>query len=339
MRRRSETWKEITYMSDSTEKLSEQRKNGSVTPSSLTLSVEPSTCGITQPSTPSSPTYTKPLSGDLRHTSEILETVLEDIYTRGTEPRYPTGLKSLDEVIWGMHKKELMIIGARTSQGKTSLAMQMAMNLADGGNRVGYFSLEMSAEQLMERMIAHAGRIDARLIRHGLAKETVKRAETFLRGFIPNLKILFDDQSGYAFENIISICEELRFDFVFVDYIQMISSRGYKSKLDAIDEYVRKFKELCKTQNFGGILISQINREGADHMSISNLKGSGTLEEHPDSVILLDWDKKKDEYFIRIDKQRHGEVKRVEVEYEPKFFLYTEPVPKVRKERREIWDI
>jgi replicative DNA helicase len=284
---------------------------------------------------------TKRLLSSLKHTSEILETVLESIYTRGTSPKYPTGLKELDEVIWGVHKKELMIIGARTSQGKSSLAMQLALNLADLGARVGYFSLEMSREQLMERIIAHVSRIDARLIRCGLAKDKIKAQEKFLRGFIPNLKILFDDESGYTFDNIVTICEELKFDFVFVDYIQMISIRGYKSKLEAIEEYVRKFKELCKVLDMGGILISQINRQGVgEDMSMHHLKSAGCLEEHPDTVILLDWNKIKDEYQIRVEKQRHGEVKTVNVDYVPEHFKFSDwKKPSVLARRETAYNV
>jgi replicative DNA helicase len=322
----------------STKNGSEQQANGLKKPGPL-INGAGSPTSTAQRSTISLPGPTEPILVTLSRPSEILENVLANIYQRGTEPKYPTGLKALDDVIWGMHKKELMIIGARTSQGKSTLAMQIAISLADQGARIGYFSLEMSKEQLMERIIAHMTGIDARQIRHGLAKDRIRENEKFLRDCIPNLKILFDDENGYTFDNIVAICEKLRFDFVFIDYIQMISIRGYRTKLEAIDEYVRKFKELCKMFDFGGVLISQINREGADNMTLANLKGSGTLEEHPDTVILLEWDTKKNEYRLRIDKQRHGEIRTINVDYDPAIFRMKDVSPRPITTKRRGDDI
>lgn len=265
----------------------------------------------------------KVLSKRLTPISEILETVLKNIEERGSHPTYSTGLKSLDDVLWGLHKREVLIMGARTSQGKSSLALQIAINLAMQGQKVAYFSLEMSKEQLVERMIAYHTRINNRSIRHGLAKIQLKNYYASLRKFSQGLKLLIDE-SGYSFDDIVDICEVLKFDFVFIDYIQMVSMRGYKSKLEAIDEYVRKFKELAKVLDFGGVIVSQVNREGVGSMGIEHLKGSGTLEEHPDTVLLLEWNWDKHEFLIRIEKQRHGECGKVYVNYEPEYFTFTD---------------
>jgi replicative DNA helicase len=242
---------------------------------------------------------------------------------RSDKPTYPTGLKTLDDLLWGLHKKELLIMGARTSQGKSSLALQFALSLASQGQKVAYFSLEMSKEQLVERMIAYHTRINNRAIRHGLAKIQLRQHYDSLRKYSQGLKLLIDE-GGYQFEEIVEVCELLKFDFVFIDYIQMVSMKGYRSKLEAIDEYVRKFKELAKVLDFGGIIVSQVNREGADHMGIQHLKGSGTLEEHPDTVLLMEWDWDAKTYTIRVEKQRHGECGKVEVCYEPEYFAFSD---------------
>ena len=265
----------------------------------------------------------KELSKKLVPVSEILETVLKDIASRGTTPTYPTGLNALDALLWGLHKKELLIMGARTSQGKSSLAFQLALHLASIGQKVAYFSLEMSKEQLVERMIAYHARINSRAIKHGLAQKQIENSASSLRAYSRNLTLLIDE-GGFTFEEIVDICELVPFDFVFIDYIQMVSVKGYKSKLEAIDEYVRKFKELAKTMNFGGVIVSQVNREGVKDMGLHHLKGSGTLEEHPDTVLLLDWDWEKDTYTIRVDKQRHGECGDAEVRYEPEYFTFSD---------------
>jgi replicative DNA helicase len=309
---------------------SEKKKSGSESSEILTAGAGQSSSGIMTPLGVSAQATGKPLP-KLYHISEILDNVLGNIYNRGEEPRYPIGLRELDEKLWGLHKKELLVIGGRTSLGKSSLALQMAVYLADNHNRVGYFSLEMSKEQLVERIISLIYGINNLSLRKGLAKEQVKKHEAVLREYLPSMKLLIDDEHGYDFDKIVTICEELKFDFVFMDYIQMVSVRKFKSKIEAIDEYVRKFKELCKTLNMGGVLVSQINREGEGSPSLSTLKGSGTLEEHPDAVILIDWDKKNDIYKIKIEKQRHGECGEVLVDFVKENFRFRDYMPRVRR--------
>ena len=292
------------------------------------ISSEPS-----EPETSSNPssleTSAKPqenISLDLNPLLQIWSTVYTDIQNRGNAPKYPTGLKELDNVIWGLHKRELVTMGARTSHGKSAMALQMAMSMADINQRTVYFSLEMSKEQLVERMLAHFCKIDNRWLRHGLAKERVEINKRLFENHIEGLKLLIDDQYGYWFDNIVKVCELVRPDFIFIDYIQMVSTKGYKSKLDAIEEYVRQIKQLANAMNFGVILISQINRSGEDEMTMANLKGAGVLEEHSDTVILLRWDWQKGEYEVRVDKQRHGEVKTVHLEFEPEYFVFKDKI-------------
>jgi len=319
---------------------SEIGSNASENTHSGTTGAERPTNG-TPTSTEASPTVTKRIGRKLHHISDILENVLKEIYSRGAKPKYPTGLTELDDLLWGLHKKELMIIGARTSHGKSSLALQFAIELATQSCKVGYFSLEMSKEQMVERIIAYLCPINNRSLRHGIATSQLKAKEGYLRTYLPTLKLLIDDEGGYTFDSIVEVCEHLNFDFIIVDYIQMISARGFKSKLDAIDEYVRKFKELCKLKNFGGIMVSQINRSGVDDMGLEHLKGSGTLEEHPDTVLLLNWNKEDDEYEVRVEKQRHGERGIIKLDYAPEYFKFKSYVPKterVNKKRSDIYD-
>jgi len=256
---------------------------------------------------------------DLRPLFEIWENLKGDILERKTEPEYRIGLNTIDDLLWGVHKKELMTIGSRTSHGKSSFAINMVRHLADTGNRIIYFSLEMSKEQLLEKLMCNFCVINNLDLRHGKAKKEFLERETVFYNWINNIKLVIDDKYGYDFSNMIKVCELIKPDFVIVDYIQMISTKGYRSKVDAIEEYVRKFAELAVTKNFGAILISQINRSGVDEPTMSKFKWAGVLEEHSATCLVLNYNASKGTYKIHIEKQRHGEVKDVSVKFEPQY--------------------
>lgn len=264
---------------------------------------------------------------------EIYEVVSQDIQTRGTEPKYRTGLKELDEILWGLHKKELMVIGARTSMGKTALALQLAKNLADTHCKVVYFSLEMSKEQLTERLLCNFCRINATSLRQGGAKSEVAAKENVFKEWINDINLLIEDRYGFNFTNIVKICKIIKPDFVFVDYIQLVSAQGYKSKREAIDEYLRSLKQLTQEMNFGAVVLSQINRMEKDNPSMSGFKESGTLEEHPDSCLVLYWNFESDEYKIMVQKQRHGCTGNVQVKFLPQFSCFEDYIYAPKKEK------
>lgn len=258
--------------------------------------------------------------------SEIYENVREDILKRGSEPKYKTGLKELDEMIWGFHKKEITTIGARTSHGKSAFAIQIASNLADTNNRIVYLSLEMSKEQIVERMLCNFGHINNKLLRRGLGKIHVETKGSPFGKWINELKFLIDDKYGYHFDRIVEICDIITPDFLFIDYIQMISTRGHKSKLEAVEEYVRKLKQLSTERNMGIVLLSQLNRESADvsRPLMHTLKWAGVLEEHSDCVILLHWVNEGGEYKLFVSKQRHGEVGELKLIFQPQYYLFSD---------------
>ena len=260
--------------------------------------------------------------------SEIWDTLRLDIMSRTDKPENPIGLKSLDDILWGMYKKELMVVGARTSQGKSAFSIFLAKNLVDIGKRVIYFSLEMSKEQILERLLTQILLVNNLDLRHGAAKNEVIEREKMFTGWMDNVKLLIDDRYGYDFNKLVSIVELIRPDFVFIDYIQMISTKGFKSKLDAIEEYVRQIKELAVEYNFGAVLISQVNRSGTEGAEMQHLKWAGVLEEHADTVCMLRWDYSANDmskYIIDVKKQRHGEVRNgITINFIPEHSLFSE---------------
>jgi len=258
---------------------------------------------------------------DLRPTLLVWNDLYNEIANRKDKPEYPIGLKSIDDVLWGLHKRELIVIGGRPSQGKSAFAIQMAKNLADINKRIIYFSLEMSREQLIERMFCNICEVNNIHLRQGKAKQELENKRGIFESIVKDFKLLIDDKYGYNFDKLIKVCEIIKPDFIFIDYITMISAQGYQSKTIAIEEYIRKLKQLTMDMNLGAIVLSQINRSGVDNPDMSKLKWAGVLEEHPDTVVTLKWDWQggKDIYNVHIEKQRHGEVKNVEVKFIPQY--------------------
>jgi len=272
---------------------------------------------LTRPiSKPSSET-TKSSSIKICPLFEVYETLRKEIDKRTTVPKHKTGLSDLDEAIWGLHKQQLLTIKAATSQGKSALALHIAKNLADTGNRIVYFSLEMSKEQLVERLLSAFGKIDNYLLRSGKANAQVESIHSAFTNWIENLYMLIDDQYGFYYDSMVEVCEIIKPDFVVLDYIQMISTKGFKSKLEAIEEYVRKLKHLSISMNFGTILISQMNKE-------ERAKWASMIDEHSDTLLLPAWEWETDDYIIKIPKQRHGEVYNtgIRVKFIPKLFTF-----------------
>lgn len=250
---------------------------------------------------------------------EIWNAASQDILERKETPQHTIGLTSIDNVLWGLHKKSLMTIGARTSHGKTSWAINMVRNLADSGKRIIYFSLEMSKEQILEKIFCNFAMVNNLDLLHGKSKHEFSTRRIAFEHWISNIKLLIDDKYGYDFPSMLKVVDIIKPDFVFVDYIQMISTKGFRSKVDAIEEYVRKFAELAITQNFGAILISQINRSGVDEPTMSKFKWAGVLEEHSATCLVLSYNKEKGTYVVHIEKQRHGTTGEFQVKFQPEY--------------------
>lgn len=270
---------------------------------------------------------------EVQHLSEIFAGVKADLRDRQSSPKYPTYLTDLDRLIWGFHKKELMVIGARPSQGKTGLAMQLAFTCADSGHNALFISLEMSKEAIVERLFCNVTRTNNLLLREGKLPEEVKKSRIpIFEKMIDTLPLLVVDKWGYNFTDVETLIKEMspKPDIVFLDYIQLISQGKYYSKMTAIEEYFRKLKELSVIYDFSMVVLSQIHRiEEKRRPTMDELKGAGALEEHADTVLLLYWIKRNEydhadinEFEINIAKQRHGPVGIVKVNFYPQYYYF-----------------
>jgi len=253
----------------------------------------------------------------------IYENVKKIIASRTGQIDYPTGLTELDKILWGLHKKELICIGARTSVGKSLLSLQIAKNLVMCGQTVLFFSLEMSKESIVERLLSNMCEIDNVKLREGKGWEEVQAKEEPFKEWLNDVKLVIDDYNGYRFSSILEVIQAVKPDFVIVDYVQMISTKGFKDKLSALEDFVKEIQRLGVDLDYGSILVSQINRTGVgDRPFMHQLKHAGILEEHSSVVLLLHHDlaKQPPQYIIYVEKNRNGKVGEVLVDFQPQYF-------------------
>lgn len=314
-------------MSDSVQKLSELTEDTLQKHDSLNESSSKST-STDQTSSQKSFPGTIDTSLNLNPLYEIWKDVVPEVLNRGAYPKIPIGLNALDEILWGLHRKEILVIAARPGNGKSAFVCFLTKQVADQGLKVAFFSNEMSKEQLALRLFVNVCKVNNQDLRKGLAKHKVMEFNDMFIGWAKNTKILLDDENGYTIGAVEKVCKVIQPDVVIVDYVQMLSTVGFRRKLDAIENYVQGFKKLSKSMNFAGVLISQINRVGTGSPEMEHLKGAGVLEEHPDTVVTLKWDwedAENPQFYANVKKQREGEVRnKIKLSFMPQFYDFSD---------------
>lgn len=206
------------------------------------------------------------------------------------------------------------------------------MDLAKQGKRVYFLSFEMDAEEMMLRMLSNMCEIDANEIRFNISTHvgmTDKIRKFFADGDFP---MLLTYNIGLTVADLNQLIADLPTpDLVIVDYIQAIRKIDL-DKMTSINNYIMDFRRLCVENNFCGILVSQINRDAMNAAekkpALWQLKGSGSLEEHADMVMLVHWDhfyddsKDQHKFQVLISKNRQGMVGSTELNYFPEFYKF-----------------
>ena len=247
-----------------------------------------------------------------------------------------TQFKSLDYLINGLHKSDLMIIAARPGVGKTSFAMNIVENVARQGYSCAVFSLEMGKEQLAQRMLCSvAGVSMENAVKGNLSKsEWLKIAKA--REILSNSKIFIDDSSMITPREALSKCRRLKrkygLDLVMVDYVQLMSpdkSKNSDSRQNEITEISRNLKILAKEINVPVLALSQLSRASEKEKrrpQLSDLRESGAIEQDADMVLFihrpdigasekdyLDGKIKKNVAEIHLAKHRNGPQGRIKL--------------------------
>ena len=276
----------------------------------------------------------KPVLTELVKKAEAwLPEIKADALSRGNSPELPiTRLPSINKKLWGIHKGKMTIIAGRTSQAKSVVAANLAWDLALQGKKVFFISLEMSVPQIIERMFCLEHKInnyDLLTGRFKYSKEMQTQWEKFERT-VSKMPMIMSDMIGRNWQEVDDVIFALgnKPDVVFIDHLQEISSRGI-NKMDAIEEYLRRMRELAIRNKFALVLCSQINRMGQAEKDrrpqLHQLKGAGAIEEMADVVLLLHWqyhyDDKAEKNLLEINiaKNRCGLTGTVDVKFIPEY--------------------
>lgn len=247
----------------------------------------------------------------------------------------PTGFRDLDNLLSGFQKADLVILAARPSMGKTTLALDIARLAATLHEKsVLIFSLEMSSQQLIDRMLSAQSRVNAWNLRTG--RLSSDRDFTLLRDSLDQLakaKIFIDDQPGNSIVRMKALARRLKaekgLDMIMVDYLQlMTTSKNYDSMVNQVTEISRSLKGLAKELDVPVLALSQLSRaveSRGGKPRLSDLRDSGSIEQDADVVMFIHReDKGKDESErtniaeILIEKHRNGPVGKVDLYFDEK---------------------
>ena len=288
---------------------------------------------------------------NFRHIREVLTDVYAHLKAMVSDPSAnqgtSTGFRSLDRVLAGMGNSDLVIVGARPGMGKTSFCLNIGTNVAKATKKaVAIFSLEMSAEQLVNRVIASEAMVNSYALRTGELKpedwEHIAQAASSLSG----CDILIDDTPGIS---VTAMKAKLRrvnnLGLVVIDYLQLMQSdKKIENRTQEVSEISRSLKILAKELNVPVICCSQLSRGTEQRTSkkpmISDLRESGSIEQDADVIIFL----YRDEYYkeagsdsvapdteqniaeIIVAKNRHGSTDSVKVGWNGQYTQFRELV-------------
>ncbi len=277
-----------------------------------------------------------------------LRQVLPDVLDRLGEmsehedhlPGLSTGLSAIDQKITGLNKSDLILLAARPGMGKTSLALNVALNVAKGGKTVAVFSLEMSREQLATRLLSSEALVENNRLRTGLLRETDWEKIAGAATVLNRLDVRIDDNPLLSVADMNAKCRRLDgLALVVVDYLQLMTSaggsgRGGESRQQVVSDMSRMLKIMAKELNVPVICLSQLSRanEKRDDKRpmLSDLRESGAIEQDADIVLFL----YRDDYYNEdsekhniaeciVAKNRHGETGKVELRWMPEYTQFS----------------
>ena len=280
-------------------------------------------------------------SGEFVPIRQVALNVLEKIETAsrsgGTVTGIPTGFIDLDYKTSGMQPSDLVLLAARPSMGKTAFVLNLVDYIAvRKGLPCMVFSLEMSKEQLVNRMLAMESNVDSQKLRTGSLTDADWDAVVEGIGIIGNSKLIIDDTPGISITELRSKCRKMKLEYglqmIIIDYLQLMTGAGKTSdnRQQEISEISRSLKALAREMNAPVIALSQLSRAcetRQDHRPmLSDLRESGAIEQDADVVMFL----YRDDYYnkdtdkpnvaeVIIAKQRNGPIGTVELLWRPEF--------------------
>ncbi len=249
----------------------------------------------------------------------------------------PTGFRDLDERLSGLQPENFMVIASRPGMGKSALAMNIARNIALNDGTVAVFSLEMSQEEIIQRLICATARIDNGLLRSGrLGPEQWPRVLE-AAGKMDQAPMFIDDSSYLTVTDVRAKCRRLQrrhgLDLVVIDYLQLMQGRTRENRQQEIAEISRGLKNLARELRVPIIALSQLNRaleaRTDKRPQLGDLRESGAIEQDSDIVLFI----YRDEYYnpesedrgtaeILVAKHRAGSTGRLYMSFAPAFTAF-----------------
>lgn len=255
---------------------------------------------------------------------------------KGSVTGIATGFTDLDYRTAGMQPSDLVLIAARPSMGKTAFALNIAQHVAFKQNRtLAIFSLEMSKEQLVNRMFSLESNVDAQKLRTGQLNDQEWERLIESAGVIGKSNLIIDDTPGISVSELRSKCRKYKLEYnlsmIIIDYLQLMSGTGRtESRQQEISDISRSLKAIARELSVPVLALSQLSRaveQRPDHRPmLSDLRESGAIEQDADVVMFLyrddyynpDTDKKGVSEII-IAKQRNGPIGTVELAWLPEY--------------------
>jgi replicative DNA helicase len=274
----------------------------------------------------------KPMKEPTREAMTVIDKLM---MKKGELTGVASGFKDLDRLTWGFQKQEMIVLAARPSVGKTSLALNVAEAavLPRKGEPVPtlIFSLEMSAAQLALRMLCARARVNVRLLRDGLLSKNGQEQQDLLAAADEFAKapLFIDDSSHLTVMELRAKARRLytrhKLGLVIVDYLQLISSADPQTPREQqVAEVSRGMKAMAKELDVPVLVLSQLNRSSEKENRaprLSDLRESGSIEQDADVVLMLDPPKDAEEKFqnaayeLIVAKQRNGPVGQLQLTF------------------------
>jgi len=283
--------------------------------------------------------------GGLTPIGEILPAVFSNLKELslgdGKLPGYSTGLPDLDEKIMGLNRSDLVLLASRPGMGKTSFALNIALSVAKKSSKtVAVFSLEMSREQLVMRLLSGEAFVDNKKLLTGRLSEDEWRKLSAAAANLSRTDIRIDDTSTLTVSDMNAQCRRLdNLGLVIIDYLQLMQGSGSKmsysneNRTQVVSDMSRMMKIMAKELNVPVLCLSQLNRASASRSDkrpmLSDLRESGSIEQDADIVLGL----YRDDYYNTetenpnlaeciIMKNRHGETGSVQLQWLPQYTTY-----------------
>ncbi len=287
--------------------------------------------------------------GGLRHIADILEnetfvriTNLSNEETRKDYIGIPCGISAIDKYTTGLNKSDLIIIGARPGMGKTSFCLNIARNVALQSNKtVCFFSLEMTRDQLAQRLLSNEACIKSEKLRTGELSQEDFVNLGIASEQLSKAPIYFDETSGITVPEIKAKVRRMNgaCDVVMIDYLGLLrSAQSKENRVQEVSDITRNLKIMAKELNIPVICCAQLNRgtegKGGSHIpALSDLRESGSIEQDADIVMFLH----RDAYYSNDDgqpvdqtkaqciiaKNRHGETATVDLHWDGQFTRFS----------------